>query len=71
METINIDDYSIAISNLLSLYSIDKIFYGIGLPTSKHSKQSEAAAYLVDSIVGIEESKEITVLYNPHEIAFE
>lgn len=65
------DDYSIAIGNLLSPYSIDRIYYGIGLPTIKHSKKSEDAAYLVDFIVGIEESKDITVLYNPYEIAFE
>ena len=64
------NDYSIAIGKLLSSFTISKINYGIGLPTSKHAKKSQEAAYLVDFIVGVEEDKSISVLYNPAKISF-
>lgn len=64
------NDYSISIGNLLSDYSINKIYYGIGLPATKHSQRSKDAAYLVDFIVGIEDNLNLTVLFNPHNIQF-
>lgn len=64
------DDYSNAIGELLSRYIVDDIYYGIGLPTVKHSAKSEEAAHLVDFIIGVEEDKEISVLYNPTSIKF-
>lgn len=66
---INGNDYSIAINNLLYDHPIDKIYYGIGLPSSKHSKKSKEAQYLVDFIIGIEENN-ISILYNPKSIEF-
>lgn len=67
---INGDDYSNAINDLLSNYTVDMIYYGIGLPTIKHSKKSEDAAHLVDFIIGVEDNKEISILYNPKTIQF-
>ena len=67
---INGDDYSNAINDLLSNYTIDKIYYGIGLPTIKHSKKSEDTAQLVDFIIGVEENKQISILYNPKIMLF-
>ena len=46
------------------------IYYGIGLPTSKHKKKSQESARLVDFIVGVEGDKTITVLYNPQNVEF-
>ena len=68
--TSSLDDYSNAINDLLSNYTIDKIYYGIGLPTIKHSKKSEDTAQLVDFIIGVEENKQISILYNPKIILF-
>lgn len=67
---INGDEYSNAINDLLSNYTVDKIYYGIGLPKIKHSKKSEDAAYLVDFIIGVEDNGEISILYNPKTIHF-
>nr|WP_318038476.1 hypothetical protein [uncultured Faecalibacillus sp.] len=67
---INGDNYSIAINNLLSNYSVNEIYYGIGLPTIKHSNKSKQAEYLVDFIIGVEENSDISVLFNPKLIEF-
>jgi hypothetical protein len=67
---INGDDYSIAIGDLLSGYPVLEIYYGIGLPTVKHSKRSKEAEHLVEFIVGVEENKDISILYNPKSIKF-
>lgn len=63
-------DYSEAIDQLLSGYGVNAIYYGIGLPSSKHKKASAEASCLVDFIVGVEEDKTVIVHYNPHFIAF-
>lgn len=65
------DNYSIAISRLLSKYPVKTIFYGVGLPTSKHSKKAQEAEHLVDFVVGVEEDKSISLLYNPHKITLD
>lgn len=67
---INGDDYSNAVGNLLSDYPVTDIYYGIGLPALKHTKKSKESECLVDFIVGVEDSKDISVLYNPKSIKF-
>ena len=62
------NQYTNAIDNLLSDYRIKKIFYGIGLPTEKHKEKSKGSVNLVDFIVGVNEEKQVVVLYNPKEI---
>ena len=63
-------DYSDAISALLSGYNVHSIFYGIGLPASKHKKGSSDAAHLVDFILTVDEDKAVDVVYNPAAIGF-
>lgn len=67
---INGDEYSIAIEKLLSNYPVTEIYYGIGLPIIKHSNKSREAQHLVDFIIGVEENKDISVLFNPKSIMF-
>lgn len=64
------DDYSNAIGELLSRYTVNNIYYGIGLPTIKHSQKSVDASHLVNFIIGVDENKNISVLYNPNFIKF-
>ncbi len=64
------NQYTDDISTLLELYEISNIYYGIGLPVSKHKKGSKEAAYMVDFIVGVEENKTINVLYNAKNVSF-
>lgn len=65
------NDYTDDIAQLLAGRAVDVFFYGIGLPTAKHGKGSKDAAHLVDFIVGVEENKNVTILYNPKMISFE
>lgn len=67
---INTDNYSMAINTILSGYEIQNIFYGIGLPTKKHSLRSKNSESLVDFIIGVEENGDTSILYNPHPINF-
>ncbi len=60
------NDYSDAISDLLVGYTVENFFYGIGIPTTKHTKRSMESAHLVDFIVGVEENRAVSLLYNPH-----
>ena len=62
------DEYSISINELLRPYNVNEIYYGIGLPTHKHSKRSEEARHLVDFIVGVNEIFSIDILYNNKKI---
>ena len=64
------NQYTDDISELLVGRTVDAFFYGIGLPTQKHKKGSRDSAHLVDFIVGVEETKNITILYNPKMISF-
>lgn len=64
------DEYSIAINELLRPYFVNEIYYGIGLPTNKHSKRSEDARYLVDFIVGVNGTFSVDILYNNRNIMF-
>lgn len=67
---INENEYSKSIENLLSDYTVDKIYYGIGIPSKKHSKQSKDSEKLVDFILGVEETGGVSVLYNPKLVNF-
>lgn len=62
--------YTEAISQLLSGHRSEVFYYGIGLPAAKHGKRSKDAAHLVDFIVGVEKDISISVLHNPHAVAF-
>ena len=60
------NNYTLAISQLLSPYSIENIYYGIGLPSLKHKKASQESSELVDFIVGVEENRNIQILYQAY-----
>lgn len=62
------NQYTNAIDNLLSDYRIEKIFYGIGLPTEKHKEKSKESAHLVKFILGVNTDRSIDILYNPEKI---
>ena len=62
------NQYTNAIDNLLSDYRIEKIFYGIGLPTEKHKEKSKESAHLVNFILGVNTDRSIEFLYNPEKI---
>ena len=64
------NQYTDAISTLLSGYNVSQIYYGIGLPTEKHSDKSKQASSLVDFILGVQEDKTIVELHNPKGISF-
>lgn len=64
------NQYTDAISTLLSGHNVDQIFYGIGLPAEKHSDKSKQASRLVDFILGVQIDKTIVELHNPKEISF-
>lgn len=64
------NDYSEAIAQLLAKYSVETIFYGIGLPTQKHGKSSEEATHLVDFIIGVNDDKTVSILHNASRIRF-
>lgn len=64
------NDYTDDIAQLLAGRNVDIFFYGIGLPTVKHSKSSQEAAHLVDFIVGVETDGSISILHNQKKIDF-
>ena len=57
------NQYTNDIGALLSQYTVDHTYYGIGLPTEKHDKRSIAAEHLVDFIIGVNADNSISVLY--------
>lgn len=65
------DAYSESIEQLLSNWKVNNIYYGIGLPTSKHGKASRDASELVDFIVGVQEDRSIRLLYHSCPNVFE
>jgi hypothetical protein len=64
------NEYSEAISLLLKGHAVHSIYYGIGLPESKHKKGSCDAAHLVDFILTVAEDKSVNAVYNPMKIDF-
>lgn len=57
------NNYTVAIEDLLKNYSVSEYYYGIGLPTAKHSPKAIAAESLVHFVVGVEENYNVKVLY--------
>lgn len=57
------NNYSCDINKLLSSFTIEKIFYGIGIPTCKHSYKSIQNQELVNFIIGVNDDETITQLY--------
>lgn len=64
------NDYSDAILTLLKDYIVNSIFYGIGLPTTKHKQGSVDAAHLVDFIFCVDDDKGVRIVFNPADISF-
>lgn len=64
------NQYTNAISVLLSDYKVEHIYYGIGLPTKKYKDKSKKSAGLVDFVLGVSVDKSIVELYNPKGISF-
>jgi len=62
------NDYTEAISDLLSGYKVDSIYYGIGLPLSAHKKKSQDSSHLVDFIVTVDNNKCVETAHNPKHI---
>lgn len=54
--------YTRDISLLLAGYAVDRIYYGIGLPESKHTANAARSAGLVDFVVGVGEDGHIGLL---------
>lgn len=55
--------YTDDINRLLSKYTIEKIFYGIGLPTEKYGKCTDEVLSLVDFVIGVNDDAGVTVLH--------
>lgn len=66
---INNNDYSNDIEKLLKDYNIKNIYYGIGMPSEKHSQRSVNSAYLVDFIIGVNKQNKIDILFNKYNIS--
>lgn len=64
--TLKVDNqYTHAISNLLDGYSVEAIYYGIGLPLDKYTKTAAECAQLVDFVIGVDLLQELPkVLYS-------
>ncbi|MFA6730047.1 MAG: hypothetical protein WCR95_03540 [Eubacteriales bacterium] len=60
--------YLKSITSLLKDYTIEQIYYGIGLPSEKYGKRSQSLAHMVDFVVGVTNSYNIEWLWNPHGI---
>ena len=59
---IHTHDYDQAIATLLAPYPAAQIFYGIGLPASRHTSRAQAASHLVDFVAGVEETGAVRLL---------
>lgn len=62
------NDYTDAISKLLSGHSVTSIFYGIGLPKIKYTEKVISTQHLVDFVVGVEEDGSVALLFNKPQI---
>ena len=63
------NNYTEAIDKLLKDYTINYIYYGIGLPTNKYVKDAVQKQNLVDFIVGVDDSGSPSFLFNPKSIS--
>ena len=64
------NEYTDDIAKLLAGHIVKVFYYGIGLPTEKHSSKSQKSAEMVDFIVGVSADKTVEVLHNPKRIVF-
>ena len=64
---ITTEKYSKDIAILLSGFSVDNIYYGIGLPYEKHKNKSEDSQHLVDFIIGVSD-KSVEIIYQKFNI---
>ena len=62
------NNYTNAINELLKKYSVDDIYYGIGLPSSKYNNAAMQKRNLVDFILGVSEQGFVDILYDNHGI---
>ena len=66
------NQYTHAISMLLDDFSVEVIYYGIGLPLDKYTKTAAECAQLVDFVVGVDSlSDKPEVLYASLPIIFD
>lgn len=64
--------YTQAINKLLDGFSVDHIYYGIGLPIGKYTKSAAECTHLVDFIIGVDNvSENPKILYTAHPAVFE
>lgn len=70
-ELINENEYTDAISLLLQQYTVNHIYYGIGMPISKYKQGAKGVAALVDFVICVDDDKTVATMYNLHSIAFE
>lgn len=64
------NDYTEDIAKLLNGHMVNEFYFGIGLPSEKHSSKSKQSAKIVDFIVGVSGNKTIEILHNPKSIVF-
>jgi hypothetical protein len=59
------EGYKNAIKALLSGYSVERIYYGIGLPSTKYGAKAQTLAAMVDFVVGVSDDGAVECLSNP------
>ena len=69
-ELIICNQYTDDISILLQGYEVRNIYYGVGLPSIKCKAKAKDCELLVDFVVGVEEDRSVSVLYNPKDVKF-
>lgn len=63
-QLIHANRYSEAIADLLTDDDVSQIYYGIGLPTLKHSAVAQRASKLVHFVLGVNEDGSCSLLAN-------
>lgn len=64
--------YKHSIQQLLKNYDlISEKYYGIGMPSKSYTAQARAKIHLVDFIIGVEENKAASILYNLNDKGFD
>ena len=58
-------NYIFSIEQLLKNYSmVNEKYYGVGLPLKCYSKRVKEHTQLVDFVIGVDENKAVSILYN-------
>ncbi len=57
------NNYTVAISELLASYPIEKIYYGIGMPLVKYGMKAKQKSVLVDFVVTVSEAQSVDILH--------